>query len=224
MNTVWPSVRNVRTSSNSTSLQWPGSDWSSSHVLIYSGLQEPETTTPPIGEGACSQTLDHSPSAPCSPWAPATLSQWPHQRTTQRNWNDRLFIIAQPLCRRRKSIIKTRLTAKITAVSSIVLERAKFFFFLKGLLTSPASPWCNLLLISNPIAFWNWIYLTHSHSEWTLLPVEKKRDRFCVKLPEESGGFGFGRFLSLSAINLPTGRMSSLQRRTEGAPGGVAGC
>ncbi len=57
----------------------------------------------------------------------ATLSQWPHQRTTQRNRNDRLFIIAQPLCRRGKSIIKTRLTAKITAVSSIVLERANFF-------------------------------------------------------------------------------------------------
>lgn len=58
----------------------------------------------------------------------ATLSQWPHQRTTQRNRNDRLFIIAQPLCLRGKSIIKTRLTAKITAVSSIVLERANFFF------------------------------------------------------------------------------------------------
>lgn len=58
----------------------------------------------------------------------ATFSQWPHQRTTQRNRNDRLFIIAQPLCRRGKSIIKTRLTAKITAVSSIVLERANFFF------------------------------------------------------------------------------------------------
>lgn len=62
------------------------------------------------------------------------------------------------------------------------------FFFLKGLLTSPASPWCNLLPISNPIAFWNWIYLTHSHSEWTLLPV-KKKERFCVKLPEESWDF-----------------------------------
>lgn len=57
-----------------------------------------------------------------------TLSQWPHQRTTQKNRNDRLFIIAQPLCRRGKSIIKTRLTAKITAVPSIVLERANFFF------------------------------------------------------------------------------------------------
>lgn len=70
---------------------------------------------------------------PLSVWteqsiALATLSQWPHQRTTQRNRNDRLFIIAQPLCRREKSIIKTRLTAKITAVSSIVLERANFFF------------------------------------------------------------------------------------------------
>lgn len=58
----------------------------------------------------------------------ATFSPWPHQRTTQRNRNDRLFIIAQPLCQRGKSIIKTRLTAKITAVSSIVLERANFFF------------------------------------------------------------------------------------------------
>lgn len=63
------------------------------------------------------------------PVAPATFSQWPHQRPTQKNRNDRLFIIAQPLCRRGKSIIKTRLTAKITAVSSIVSERANFFFF-----------------------------------------------------------------------------------------------
>lgn len=53
------------------------------------------------------------------------------------------------------------------------------FSFLKGLLTSPASPWCNLLSISNPIAFWNWIYLTHSHSEWTLLPVQEKRPILC---------------------------------------------
>lgn len=150
----------------------------------------------------------------------ATFSQWPHQRPTQKNRNDRLFIIAQPLCRRGKSIIKTRLTAKITAVSSIVLERANFFFFLKGLLTSPASPWCNLLPISNPIAFWNWIYLTHSHGEWTLPPV-KKRERFCVKLPKESEGFGFVRYRSLSAINLPTGRMSSLQGRTGGLLSGV---
>lgn len=62
------------------------------------------------------------------PVAPATFSQWPHQRPTQKNRNDRFFIIAQPLCRRGKSIIKTRLTAKITAVSSIVLKRANFFF------------------------------------------------------------------------------------------------
>lgn len=54
----------------------------------------------------------------------ATFSQWPHQRATQRNRNDRFFIIAQPLCQRGKSIIKTRLTAKITAVSSIMLEPA----------------------------------------------------------------------------------------------------
>lgn len=70
---------------------------------------------------------------PCSVWTMHPLlwppwAQWPHQRTTQRNRNDRLFIIAQPLCQRGKSIIKTRLTAKITAVSSIVLERANFFF------------------------------------------------------------------------------------------------
>lgn len=58
------------------------------------------------------------------PIALATFSQWPHQRTTQKNRNDRFFIIAQPLCWRGKSIIKTRLTAKITAVSSIVLEPA----------------------------------------------------------------------------------------------------
>lgn len=109
------------------------------------------------------------------PIALATFSQWPHQRTTQKNRNDRFFIIAQPLCWRGKSIIKTRLTAKITAVSSIVLEPANFTPP-KGLLTSPASPWCNLLLISNPIACWNWIYLTHSHSEWSPLPAKKRRD------------------------------------------------
>lgn len=130
----------------------------------------------------------------------ATLSQWPHQRTAQRNRNDRLFIIAQPLCLRGKSIIKTRLTAKITAVSSIVLERANFFFFLKGLLTSPASPWCNLLPISNPIAFWNWIYLTHSHSEWTLLPVKKKRDSVwnCLRSREVSDSSGTSLCLPLT--------------------------
>lgn len=60
--------------------------------------------------------------------AMTTLSQWPHQRTSQKNRNDRLFIIAQPLCQRGKSIIKTRLTAKITAMSSIVLEQGNFFF------------------------------------------------------------------------------------------------
>lgn len=124
---------------------------------------------------------------PTTPWplsdqttqqiALATFSQWPHQRTTQKNRNDRFFIIAQPLCRRGKSIIKTRLTAKITVVSSIMLEPANSTPPpQKDLLTSPASPWCNLLLISNPIAFWNWIYLTHSHSEWSLLPAKKGRD------------------------------------------------
>lgn len=73
-----------------------------------------------------------TPARTTQPVAPATFSQWPHQRPTQKNRNDRLFIIAQPLCRRGKSIIKTRLTAKITAVSSIVLERANFFFFPQG--------------------------------------------------------------------------------------------
>ena len=53
-------------------------------------------------------------------WAPATLSHWPHQGTTQRNRNDSPFIIGRPLCLRGKSIIKTRLTAKIKPVSSIV--------------------------------------------------------------------------------------------------------
>lgn len=59
--------------------------------------------------------------------------------------------------------------------------------------------------------------------------MKKKRERFCVKLPEESGGFGFVRYLALSAINLPTGRMSSLQGRTggfwemEGVERGVVG-
>ena len=53
-------------------------------------------------------------------WALATLSHWPHQVATQRNRNDSPFIIGRPLCLRGKSIIKTRLTAKITAVSSIV--------------------------------------------------------------------------------------------------------
>lgn len=124
----------------------------------------------------------HNPSWPFSdqttpPKALATFSQWPHQRATQKERNDRFFIIAQPLCFGGKSIIKTRLTAKITAVSSIVLEPTNFFPAPKGLLTSPASPWCNLLLISNPIAFWNWIYLTHSHSEWSLLPAKKKKKK-----------------------------------------------
>lgn len=48
---------------------------------------------------------------------------------------------------------------------------------------------------------------------------EKNPERFCVKLPEESGGFGFVRYRSLYAINLPTGRMSSLQGRDWGAFG-----
>lgn len=151
------------------------------------------------------------------PIALATFSQWPHQGTTQKNRNDRFFIIAQPLCWRGKSIIKTRLTAKITVVSSIVLEPANSPPSPpKGLLTSPASPWCNLLLISNPIACWNWIYLTHSHSEWSLLPAKKKEERFCVKLPEEAQGFGIVRYLSVSTINLPTGKMSSLLGKTGG--------
>lgn len=58
----------------------------------------------------------------------STLSHWPHQGTAQKKRNDRLFIIGRPLCWRGKSIIKTRLTAQITAVSSIVLERGTFFF------------------------------------------------------------------------------------------------
>lgn len=142
----------------------------------------------------CSYVLNLWPFPGCTMQsiASATLSQWPHQRTSQKDRNDRLFIIAQPLCHRGKSIIKTRLTAKITAMSSIVLEQGNFFF-LKGLLTSSASPWCNLLPISNPIAFWNWICLTHSHSEWTLLPVTKKARGFvwnCLRSHEvlESSG------------------------------------
>lgn len=131
----------------------------------------------------------------------ATLSQWPHQRGAQKERNDRLFIIGRPLCHKEKSIIKTRLTAKITAASSIVQEWADFFFFLKGLLTSPASPWCNLLSISNPIAFWNWIYLTHSHSEWTLLPEEKKR-RNCLRSCEVLDLSG----TSVSAASFQIGR------------------
>lgn len=44
-----------------------------------------------------------------------------------------------------------------------------------------------------------------------------------MKLPKESEGFGFVRYRSRSAINLPTGRMSSLQGRTGGLLGGVGG-
>lgn len=78
----------------------------------------------------CSYVLNLWPFPACTMQsiASATLSQWPHQRTSQKNRNDRLFIIAQPLCQRGKSIIKTRLTAKITAMSSIVLEQGNFFF------------------------------------------------------------------------------------------------
>lgn len=54
-------------------------------------------------------------------------------------------------------------------------------------------------------------------------PSSEKKERFCVKLPEESGGFGFVRYLCLSAINLPTGRMSSLQGRTGGFCRGEGG-
>lgn len=74
-------------------------------------------------------------------------------------------------------------------------------FFLKGLLTSPASPWCNLLSIWNPIAFWNWIYLAHSHSEWTLLPQEKKR-RNCLRSREVLDLSG----TSVSAASFQIGR------------------
>lgn len=152
----------------------------------------------------------------------ATLSQWPHQRTTQRNRNDRLFIIAQPLCWRGKSIIKTRLTAKITAVFSIVLERAKFFFPQGSLDQSSITlvqfaphPKSHCLLELD---------LPDSFTQWMDSPSEKKKkkERFCVKLPEESGGFGFVRYLSLSAINLPTGRTSSLQGRTGDGVVGLA--
>lgn len=44
-----------------------------------------------------------------------------------------------------------------------------------------------------------------------------------MKLPEESGGFGFVRYLAMSAINLPTGRMSSLLGKTGGLLGGHGG-
>lgn len=120
----------------------------------------------------------------------ATLSQWPHQRTTQRNRNDRLFIIAQPLCWRGKSIIKTRLTAKITAVSSIVLEHANFFFSSRvswpvqhhlGAICSPSQ-----IPLPFGIGFTWVIHTVNGLSfQW------KKKKKFCVKLPEESGGFGF---------------------------------
>lgn len=119
----------------------------------------------------------------------ATLSQWPHQRTTQRNRNDRLFIIAQLLCRRGKSIIKTRLTAKITAVSSIVLEQANFF--------SSRVSWpvqhhlgaiCSPSQIPLPFGIgFTWLI----HTVNALSFQWEKRKRFCVKLPEESEGFGF---------------------------------
>lgn len=41
-----------------------------------------------------------------------------------------------------------------------------------------------------------------------------------MKLPEEAKGFGIVRYLSLSTINLPTGKMSSLLGKTSGVVGG----
>lgn len=161
------------------------------------------------------------PSMPSTPWpqtpgrttqpvAPATFSQWPHQRPTQKNRNDRLFIIAQPLCRRGKSIIKTRLTAKITAVSSIVLERANFFF-LSSRVSWPVrhhlGAICSPSQIPLPFGI-GFTWLIHTVNG---LSLQWKKERFCVKLPKESEGFGFVRYRSLPAINLPAGRMSSLQ-------------
>ena len=150
----------------------------------------------------------------------ATLNQWPHQRTAQRNRNDRAFIIAQPLCRRGKSIIKTRLTAKITAVSSIVLEPANFLFFpYSSRVSWPVrhhlAAICSPSQIPLPFGI-GFTWLIHTLNGLTRQWEKRKKDRFCVKLPEESGGFGFVRFLAPSAINLPTGRMSSLQGRTGG--------
>lgn len=146
----------------------------------------------------------------------ATLSQWPHQRTTQRNRNDRLFIIAQPLCRGGEINYKNTTNSKDNSSVLYCVGTSQLFFSLKGLLTSPASPWCNLLPISNPIAFWNWIYLSHSHSEWTLLPVEKKKKEILCEIAWGVRRFWIRRYFSLSAINLPTGRMSSLHGRTGG--------
>lgn len=154
--------------------------------------------------------------------ASATLSQWPHQRTSQKDRNDRLFIIAQPLCHRGKSIIKTRLTAKITAMSSIVLEQGNFFFpqgsldqFSITLVQfAPHLKSHCLLELDLPDSFTQWMDSPTS---------DKKRERFCVKLPEESWGFGIVRYLSMSAINLPTGRMSSLQGKTGGSLRGGIG-
>lgn len=44
-----------------------------------------------------------------------------------------------------------------------------------------------------------------------------------MKLPEEAQGFGIFRYLSLSTINLPTGKMSSLLGKTSGGWGVGAG-
>lgn len=129
---------------------------------------------------------------PLSVWAMrsivlATLSQWPHQRTTQKNRNDRLFIIAQPLCRRGKSIIKTRLTAKITAVSSIVLEQANFF---SSRVSWPVQHHLGAICSPSQIPLPFGIGFTWLIHTVNALSFQWKK-RFCVKLPEESEGFGF---------------------------------
>lgn len=148
----------------------------------------------------------------------ATLNQWPHQGSTQRSRSDRVFIIAQLLWQRGKSIIKTGLTAKITAVSSIVLEWDNFFFPFSrvswpvrlhlGAIYSPSQ-------IPLPFGI-GFTWLIHTVNG---LYLRWKKGKFRVKLPEESGGFGFVRCASPSAINLPIWRMSSLQGRGRGGEG-----
>lgn len=207
---VWNSA-NVRTIGAPILVQWPRSDQSFIYRLfwLYSistfgrFVHAYMSSTPWWRSGLTMPSV-----------VLATLSQWPHQRTTQRNRNDRLFIIAQPLCRRGKSIIKTRLTAKITAVSSIVLEQANFFFPQGSLDQSsitlvqfaPHLKSHCLLELDLPESFTRWMDSPPSK--------KKKKKEILCEIAWGVRRFWICTYPSLSAINLPTGRMSSLHGRT----------
>lgn len=136
----------------------------------------------------------------------------------QKNRNDRLFIIAQPLCRRGKSIIKTRLTAKITAMSSIVKERDDFFFFLpQGSLDQSGITLLQFALHLKSHCLLE-LDLPDSFTQWMDSPSSGERKEWdsmwnCLRSHEVLDLSG----TSLSAINLPTVRMSSLRESTEGS-------